>query len=182
MRKLVLAALQEQCRSEFTSSWAKWRIDSVKWRSELEVSKDACPYSANLDAQAAGFASQPTKRVADLMDMTVLHVQKKRRLSSAASKVALREVLLDISQSHSRRPFSGPDGISRCLTTSSRLFFFGQQRLVAAMEHFRLQGYDNSLSAPTGVSDSDLRRMAGEGIALPCLGVIVWAIRLTAQF
>ena len=181
----LLCLLQEQCQPRFQqTSWAKWVVDSVKWRSALQMPKGYHPYSTKIDQQprAAGFSGQPSKRVLDLLDCAAVELCKRRKISVTQAKPALKDVLIDVSQSHIRRPFSDDRNIARCLTTSSRLFNFGQARMVSALEHLLLQGYDRSVEVPRNVGPSDLRSMAGEGIALPCLATIMWAVLLTQKF
>ena len=90
---------------------------------------------------------------------------------------ALRGTVVDISQSHARRPISN-NGVARTLTTSSSLFSFTHGRLLTAYEHLLLQGYPSTVEIPINVTESDIRSMAGEGIALPCLAIIVWSLHL----
>ena len=104
-----------------------------------------------------------------------------RRKTLKQVQPELNGKLLDYSQSHLRKPITGDNGISRCLTTSSRLFFFEQQRNLQPIEHLMLQGYEKDVKLPIGFSANDVRRVAGEGIALPCLGTLLWALRLTKE-
>ena len=158
----------------------KWNVQSAHWRSELGVPKAFNPYTANLDLNAAGFGSRPCKRTLDLLDCAVLHVCKRQKKTVEGVRPILVEKLVDVSQSHARRPMSSDDNIAKALTTSSRLYSFAARRLLSSHEHFLLQGYPQQMEFPEeGVSDYDLRRMAGEGIALPVLASLFWALRLT---
>ena len=122
------------------------------------------------------------KRSLDLLDCSVISAAKKARKTVTGVQCELADKLIDISQSHERRPL--PGGTNRCLTTSSRLFWFQQRRLLTGIEHMLLQGYTLPMitAVPKTVSNNDLKDIAGEGIALPCLGSIVWALKLTANF
>ena len=103
---------------------------------------------------------------------------RRRRFPNA--QLNLGDTLLDISQSHDRRAFS-KEGRARTLTTSSRLFAFSQNRLLTPLEHMIMQGYSEGLVVPSTVSASAVRRMAGEGMALPCLATILLAILLLRE-
>ncbi len=90
--------------------------------------------------------------------------------------MALKDTIVDISQNHARRPLSS-NGVAHTLTTSSKLYSFAQNRLLTGVEHLILQGYPFDLD-PSTLSESDLRTVAGEGIALPCLGVLIMCLCL----
>ena len=152
----------------------KWMEDSAKWRAELGVLPSYHPYTSSLDQTRAGFGPIGCKRTLDLLDCSVLSSAKRARTTvKTAAEKHLAESLLDVSQSHCRRPLPAPGAPNRCLTTRSQLFWFQQQRLLCASEHLLLQGYTLPFAILEGrdkVSQSDLREIAGEGdcFALPC--------------
>ena len=74
---------------------------------------------------------------------------------------------------------SNPQGIARAPTTSSQLFSFKEERLLTGFEHLLLQGYSSETRVPGCISESELRSMAGEAIALPPLAVVIWSLFLT---
>ena len=161
---------------------AQWRVDSAKWRSELGVNDDYHPYSASLDLKKAGLLGKSNKRTLDLLDCGFLQVCKRHKKSPQHAGSVLRNYLMDVSQGHCRRAISGSDGIARCLFTSSRIFCFEQRRLLTPKEHFMLQGFERDVQLPEGsegLSSTDARRMAGEGMGLPCIATLLWALRLT---
>eukprot|EP00439_Symbiodinium_sp_Y106_P030818 s7503_g3.t1 len=95
---------------------------------------------------------------------------------------ALNDALVDFSQSHGRRPFSNTDGTAHCLTSSSQLYSFRLDRCLLPVEHLFLQGYPVSVAVPEELNDRDVRSIAGEGIALPCLATLIWAVFLYKGF
>ena len=161
---------------------AKWPAQSAQWRAELGVLPDYAPYSKDLDTTAAGLGSLGNKWVMDLLDCAVLQAAKRARCSVKSVQPQLKETLMDVSQSHSRRPLPGEDSTNRCLTTSSRLYSFAQRRMLTGTEHLLLQGYSLPISLPEGLTQADLRSFAGEGISLPCLATVLWALKLTRNF
>ena len=175
-------AQETSSTAELDATMAQWTVDSAKWRSQLQVPQNYAPYSAALDTEAAGLGKRASKRVLDLIDCSVLEICKRHKVTLGKAKPYLKNKLLDVSQSHGRRPMSNAEDIAKALTTSSRLFSFDQKRLLCAEEHLALQGYDFDFEVPEAVSASELRKMAGEGIALPCLACILWALRLTQPF
>ncbi len=92
--------------------------------------------------------------------------------------MALNNTLVDISQNHGRRPLSNAMGVAHTLTTSSKLYSYDQRRLLTGVEHLFLQGYPYDVEVPSNLTDTDLRTLAGEGIALPCLGLIILCLWL----
>ena len=161
----------------------KWTEQSGQWRRDLGVLPDYFPYTKDMNWQKAGVGLSAPKRLRDLMELSVLQSAKRARTSIHGVQPALSELLLDVSQSHKRRPMPGLEGPSRCLTTSSRLWCFAQKRLLCGAEHLLLQGLAPSeLTIPDSLTEADLREISGEGIALPCLATIVWALGLALKF
>ena len=162
----------------------KWQTESARWRSELGVTRDYAPYTKRWASSFKGLPKSvlggPTKRVLDLIDCSVLEVCKRARKTMPQCADELNETVIDVSQSHGRRPFS-TSGVARTLTTSSRLFVLSQRRLLLPREHLMLQGFLESVEIPASVSDTAIRHMAGEGMALPCLATILMALLLTKE-
>lgn len=127
------------------------------------------------------------KRTLDLLDCAWVHACKRsklgagntgvRGLRSAGIKAGVHsELCVDVSQNHVRRPISDQNGFLRTLTTSSKVYHYGKDRLLILAEHLFLQGYDQqqAVTPNTGV-----REMAGEAMCLPCLASIIWSLHLT---
>ena len=160
----------------------KWVLQSAAWRAELGVARSFHPFSGRLNCRAAGFGREAPKRVLDLLDCCVVQACKKRKVSVSTIRKDVAELVVDVSQSHARRPMPALTGPNRCLTTGARLFSFAKNRLLCGFEHLLLQGYSESLIVPNNVSENELRVLAGEAIALPCLGTLIWALTLTGKF
>ena len=163
-------------------STGKWQADSAAWRASLGVLPAFNPYTKTLDLDKAGLGLLPSKRVLDLLDCNVMQAAKRAKKTVRATQPLLQETLLDVSQSHARGGMPSVGNPNRCLTTSSRLWSFAQSRVLSGTEHLLLQGHTMPLQVPHGVSQTDLRRWSGEGIALPCLATVLWALKLTANF
>ncbi|CAE7215300.1 unnamed protein product [Symbiodinium sp. CCMP2592] len=88
---------------------------------------------------------------------------------------------MDVSQSVRRGKHSTPTGFLHTLTTSTRLYSFSLDRVLTGREMLSLHCQPRDLVIPEGVADSDLRDLAGEGMALPCLASVVWCLYLTKQ-
>ena len=165
--------------------WSQWISQSAKWRAELQVTREYAPFTSKLNMAETGLplgvTGRPNKRVLDLLDCSAMQVCKRSKKTLKECKPELSETLVDISQSHVRRPMSSASGMARALTTSSRLFALGQGRLLKPIEHMMLQGFQSNIHVPAAVSDTALRKMAGEGMALPCLGTVIMAVLLAGQ-
>ena len=121
---------------------------------------------------------RPSSRVLDLLDCAAMQCLSSKKMRLTHLHAATAEVLVDVSQSHTRRPLSNPvTGVAHTLTTSSQLYSFKQERVLDGIEHLLLQGYPKDLRVPDSVSESDLRTMAGEGIALPCMSMVIWSLQ-----
>ena len=136
-----------------------------------------CPFYTQSKFFRGKGLHQASKRNFDLIDCVALDTCKRRRITLPYVKTELAETLVDLSQSHERRPFSHAN-VAHTLTTGSRLYHFGQDRLCVGREHLLLQGYEADTMIPTSMSDADIKRLAGEGIALPVLGLILWSLFL----
>ena len=155
----------------------KWVSQSIRWKNKLGLPGDFNPFTPSKLFKGRGL-NGTTKRTLDLIDCCVMDHCKRAKTTVAQCVPTMSEVLLDFSQCHDRKPFSN-DGVARTLTTSTHLYYFGQDRVCIGLEHLLLQGYDKNVCLPETMSESDLRRMAGEGIALPCLALLVWALFVT---
>ena len=79
------------------------------------------------------------------------------------SGLSVSDVVIDSTQSLSRKAF----GVGfPTLTTSSRLFHCGMDRLLLGKEHFIVQGFRTNLNV-SGLSEIALRGLAGECIPPP---------------
>jgi hypothetical protein len=111
-----------------------------------------------------------------------VHHQKQLTDPNVPLEMAMAGVILDISQSHERKTMTNQAGQAPCLTTSSTLYHFGRPGMVLPFEHLLFQGHRRTVVIPSCMSQGDIRDLAGEGIALPCLGLILWSLYLTKGF
>lgn len=117
----------------------------------------------------------PTPRVLDLIDVVASSFMAANGLSMSQLSDALAPILLDISQSHSRKAFSH-GGLHKCLTTSSTLYSFKLERVILPQEMLKWQGYPATLKVPDECTQTDLRDFCGEGMFLPSLATCLWAL------
>ena len=181
--RCATATAKAAAKARRSEAGASWKVQSAKWRSVLEVPPEFEPWTRH---------SQPTsgqqlgKRALDLMNCSAMQCWKRARVSFQAPlpdrRAILQNTILDLSQSHDRRPFSGETGPVRTLTTSSLLYSFRENRILRPLEHLCLQGYPRSVSVPESFSDRDTRVLAGEAMSLPSLGLVVWSLLVLKGF
>ena len=160
----------------------KWKQQSLSWRASLNVSVDAAPWtSRNCTPQRPW-----TDRTLDLVDCVAMDVCKAAgvKLANMARVMDqhLDNIIVDVSQSHARRPFTNSEGVHRCLTTSSHLYIFSEKRLATGKEHLALQGWASDMGAmPESLSDREVAELAGEGMHLACLASVLWSFQVAHE-
>ena len=136
------------------------------------------PWSPYMD-RASGF--QPTQRVETILDLVaVQHLGLQNTdMPFAGKKRLLRDVFCDISQNPKFKAYSSDSGKAPCLATSTTLYSFGEDRLILPIELLYFQGHSRGIKIPDAMRSSQVRDLAGEGMAVPCLGTVIWALYLT---
>ena len=119
-----------------------------------------------------------------ILDCVALEKLKPRDndLDFAAKKAILSNVYTDISQNPIRRNFTNARGITGTITTSTMLYSFHRDGIILPLELMMLQGHRRDFSIPYNMTSMQLKELAGEGIFLPCLGVVLWAMYITKGF
>ena len=122
-------------------------------------------------------------RTKDIVDCTAMQVCKSKGVSVSNMKHVMKQhmkgIIVDVSQSHNSRQFTNAQGVHRCLTTSSHLYIYAEDRFAVGKEHLAFQGWVADMEVfPKGLSNRELRELAGEGMNLPCLASVLWAFFL----
>lgn len=164
-----------------------WPSESLKWRAELEVSPGFAPWTGDRAFKGNGVPSSTgRKRILDLIDLAAMECCKRAKKNPRVSRDTMAKIvnktLVDVSQSHKRRAFSNIDGVASCLCTGSSLYSYSLDRMLMASEHLLMQGHSTSLVIPSSFSKTNVRRIAGESIALPCLGMLIWVLYTSVGF
>ena len=160
----------------------KWWKESVTWRNSLGVSPKYSPWTSRAEFRGAGMRLNDRKK--DLLDVVVadrMYRSKKLHQGLDSKQIAelMKDVWLDVSQSHSRKVTSTAP--RRTLTTSSEVYAFGRDRVLLPTEHLALQGhFAPTLKLP--LTARQVRSLAGEGMALPSIGSVLWCLFLTKRF
>ena len=173
--------------ANLTDASTKWQADSSRIRGQFNVSPTYSPWTQSRFFKGEGIGNgKGRKRVLDLIDLTALQVAKrcKKPVLSSRKELAtcLQDTILDVSQSHKRQTFSNKEGIAKCLCTSSDLYSYSQDRMLHPLEHLVLQGHPTTVVLPESVTHRQVKTMAGESIALPCLGLLLWSLYTSVGF
>ena len=131
-----------------------------------------------------------TPRVKKLLDCVCMHVcggaHETQRILNLSPEMArstildkMEDVILDVSQNPSRRAFSNRCGMAKCLTTSSLLYSYRLDRVILPFEKMMWQGHSLVTKIPTSMSSKELDELAGIGIQLPSLGLLIVALMST---
>ena len=156
------------------TSWVK---QAQMWAEDLSVSAQTKAWTGRQDFIGHGLPNLP--RVHAVVNLTA--VQKVRDAGaplhclqdSQKHRLELKKTILDFSQNPNRKAHSKK--CLRCLCSSTQLFRYDQDRTLFASEYLRLQGWGLDIAAPEGCK---IREMACQGMALPCLGTVVWSLFL----
>ena len=113
------------------------------------------------------------------MDLVNLSFQSTslRRADLTASQIEA-DLIVDVSQSAGRRPWTSAGGVLRCLSTSSTLFSFRKRRTLTGLEHLALLGFVGVNG--NGLTQSQLRNLAGEAMSLPQIAFVEAALLAAA--
>ena len=149
----------------------KWTVQIADWLDELGVSSnEPSPWSAH---SACANLSQRVKSMLDAVVWAKLGKPAKR-MSFQQKQQALLHVYVDVSQNPCRRPFSNSQDVCGTMTTSSLFYSFARDDLVLPFEMLLWHGHSRALVVPAGVTGSQIKSLAGEGMSLPCLGTCLW--------
>lgn len=163
------------------AAFKKWQSESALWREHLRISATYSPWTSRRDF--VGKYVPRTDRVMDLLNLVCAHCcEPVLRKTAKQINSAMSGVFLDISQSHGRRCFTNAAGFSHTLTTSSLLYSYQRDALLFPEEHMFLHSHSQSLCFPPRMTPRQIRTLAGEGMAAPCLGQVIWAVFLAKNF
>ena len=132
--------------------------------------------------------SARVKEILNLATLDFLTPEQLRAVRSSTSqdarKKSLRgfchELFTDVSQNPARKSHTSRKHLaSKCLTSSSVLYSHARDRLVCPLELLLFQGHSLETRVPSAMRQTSLRDMSGQGMALPCLATIVYALHHT---
>ena len=141
------------------------RTKSKKWENKSETVRRKEGMLCNVDEfieKKALRGLSRTDRVLDLVDITCGVASRPQHAHS--------RFYVDVSQDVLRRPWTC-DWL-RSLTTSTQLYGVVEDRAVLAREHMRFLGFPQQVDL-TGQTQITIKDLAGEGMAPPCIGLVM---------
>ena len=156
----------------------QWMSQVAQWRAKLQMPANARPWSRHREVRESGVAL--TERHLAILDLAVYETvgPSCMNMSFEQLQCALKNIYCDLSQNPQRRAFT-KDGMTNCLTTSTCLYMFWRADFVLSNELLYIQGHRRSIVLPQDMTSNQIRDLAGEGISLPSLATVVWALYLT---
>ncbi len=143
-------------------------------------------WTSNPDFAGQGLPN--TERVFQIVDLAAMQavggtpeMVVKAKKDGPFLRKKLSDLVLDVSQNPDRHAYT-KNGKFPCLTTSSFLYWYHRDGILVPLEHMLLQGHRRTLEIPDTMTPRLLRQLAGEGMSLPCLGLLVWCMAMTKQF
>ena len=186
LRKLLAKPTQSPATPQDACGTCAWQHQASLWRQKLGVPKKLSLWTQNPDFVGQGLPQ--TERVRELVNLAAMQAVggTLQTISQAKSdrkflKKQVANLVLDVSQNPERHAFT-KQGKFPCLTTSSSLYWYARDGMLVPLEHMLLQGHRRTLTIPKSMTPKSLRHLAGEGMSLPCLGLIVWCMAMTKQF
>ena len=159
----------------------RWQEQLTLWREALNISPNYNLFD-RFEMRVRGL--NPTNRITGILNLVVAEKSKHiRKKTKATIQKALSDTIVDISQNPCRRSYSTSDGIAHTICTSSSLVHLGLGRMLHPKELLWMQGHNpKSTLFPEGMALTDIKKLAGEGMALPCVAVCIWSQYLVKAF
>lgn len=166
-----------------------WQRQMLEWKQRLGAIgawSNLKPWTCNPNRRFLGISC--SARVMEMLDATCIDIlggaEKTAEILAGPQPArviesAMRDILIDVSQNPCRRPFSGSDGIARCIHTATALYSFRLDRILLPFELMLLQGHSESLLVPEGMRPKQLHDLAAVGIHLPTLAIIFTALMIS---
>ena len=168
---------------------AKWREQIEAWRNELGAVGTLAslrPWTGTAQRQYTGISQ--TDRVLNILDCVAIEKLGGAKMAATALNspvaqqilmAAVEDVFVDVSQNPVRRAYTGSQGLSKCLHTATSLYSFQRDGVILPYELMQFQGHGLDIEIPSSMRQKELKDLAGQGICLPCLGLVVTALLMT---
>ena len=186
----VLVAAWQQATQQNVDFESKCYQQAAAIREKHKVSMSFKPWTGRSQFQGIGLSK--TARVLELLDLVCLqamsHFAKTAKISQTElfsgknMDKALENVYVDVSQSCSRMVATTQKGVTPTFTTSSQVYSFRLDRLLTPAEIMLIHGHSLQTRFPLDLTAANLRRLAGEGMAVYCVATVIWCVFLTRQF
>lgn len=154
------------------SGLCSWSVQVAEMKGKLGVSPMYEPVRCFKKWHLPGL--EKNERIKAILNMAVCEKMKDMKKCASNVKKVSRELLVDVSQNPARARMTNASGLNFTLCTSTVAVHMGLQRLVVPREYLYLQGFPKTICLPDAVPLASIKKMAGEGMALPSLGLCVW--------
>ena len=155
---------------------------AVKWSEDLRVSVKTRTWTGRPNFRGVGVPTND--RVTTLLNLCAVQRlrDEQRQLSCIAGPKpppsSFNDFFVDYSQNPCRKKYSKQgSGTIHCLCSSTCLYSYGSDRALFPVEYLRLQGWGFDTQVPSQ-SAGKVQQLAGQGMALPCLALIIWSAYL----
>ena len=168
-----------------TSASKRWTADSRAVRSTLGVSENYKPWTSRRSFLGVGLPS--SERILDVLDCYVASELKENcGQADECARVDVRSLMdgkfIDVSQGVKRGTHSNKSGFVRTFTTSTILYDFSRDVVLSGYEMLLLHGFPREFVVPDGIPETEVRKVAGDGMSIPSLAAVIWCLYLTRQF
>ena len=154
---------------------SRWQAQIVAWRDRLNVSDTYDVLGDRRSWRLCGL--EKSKRVMSILNLALCEKMKGKAAKGRGKmtkKKAARGLVVDVSQNPCRNKFTTKQGMNHTLCTSTVQVHVGKRRLITPREMLYEQGHPTSVKLPADMPMSAVRRLAGEGMALPSLATCLW--------
>ena len=132
---------------------------------------------------------RPTARIRNIIDMVAWEVllrsfdyRSVTMMSRDEKKQHLRGIYCDLSQNPRFASYTNVEGVTGCLCTSTILYSFHKDRICLPFELALFQGHRRGIKFPSNMKSNSIKELCGEGMNLPCLATVIWALYLVRGF
>lgn len=182
-------SLRDEMISADTADFPKWKQQVAAWQDKLKLHAKSALWP-KLGCNIRGY--HVGERVSAILNMLVAEkltgIMDRSLWNKQNALQAIQPVILDVSQNPGRKAFTGNNGIAHTLCTSSHLLHLGLGRVLLPVERLLLQGHNahqlrfpRDTSGRCSMSPRKIRCLAGEGMFLPSLGLLMWCLLLTGS-
>ena len=128
-----------------------------------------------------------SERVLDVLDCYVAaELKENSGRADECARVDVRAVMdgkfIDVSQGVKRGTHTNKSGFVRTFTTSTVLYDFSRDCVLTGYEMLLLHGFPRDFVIPPEIPETEVRKVAGEGMSIPSLAAVIWCLYLTRQF
>ncbi|CAE7791263.1 unnamed protein product [Symbiodinium necroappetens] len=156
-----------------TATDLEWQLHSAQLRETLGISVSSKIWTGK--SSFKGWGLSLTDRVQDALDVTAAKILSRKVKNTSAH---LLNTIIDVSQSITRGTCTKQSGVHPCFTTSSELYSYREDRLILAIEMLAILGYPREMIIPEDFTNRQLKRLVGNTISLPCLGMMFWSFQV----